>query len=138
MGSCFQFFLPTEHILQTTTNFLSQNKFNGESEIPSLDHLFKFINRCISRKITDKGALCKLFTLTFKSQIKKWFYAFTTESIHSWELFMELFLIVHKSYDYEVLCKEIQSLNEEEDEFIGVFYSNSLSHIYSLVNLLSL
>ena len=100
---------PIVNISQKTTNFLSKKKFNGESEIPIVDYLFKFIKKCTFGKITDNGALCRLFTLTFIGRIKKWFDAFMTKSFHSWEQFMELFLLAHHKYDYgEVIFDHVE------------------------------
>ena len=44
----FKFPPPTKCIFQKTINFSSKEKFNGESEIPTIDHLFKFIDKCKS------------------------------------------------------------------------------------------
>lgn len=54
----------TKCILQKTTSFLSKEKLIANSEIPIVDHVYKFHRKCLSYYIYYKGALCKLFSLT--------------------------------------------------------------------------
>lgn len=70
-------------IFQKIINFFSKEKFNHESEIPNIDHSFKFIKRYKYKNISNEGIVCRIFILTFQDQIRKWFNAFTIESIHS-------------------------------------------------------
>lgn len=86
---------PTEDILQEVANLLSKDIFDGKSEIPVVNHLHKFNKKCLYYDIYDQGILCMLFANTFKGWIKKWFNAFTTGSIHSWEQFIQLFVFAH-------------------------------------------
>jgi hypothetical protein len=61
--------------------------------------------------------------------IKKWFNAFTTDSINPWEQFTELFLCAHQNYDYVELCDEIKYLQGEEDES-SVDFDSMIIHNY--------
>lgn len=104
----FSLLHPTDRILLKTTNILSKVKFYGNNEIFALDHLYWFHNKCLSHDIFYQGPLCSLFSKTFKGWIKTWFDVFTIGSIHSWEQFMELFIIAHHNYKYDQLCDEIE------------------------------
>ena len=86
---------PNEHILKNTTNLFSKVKFNGESKIDALGHLYQFNKKCLSHDTSNQGTLCRLFTTTFEGHIKKWFDALTIVSFHSWEQFMQLFVNAH-------------------------------------------
>jgi hypothetical protein len=48
-----------------------------------------------------------------------------TKSIHSWNHFIEVFLLAHENYNYEVLVLEIENIsmhtNESLDEFYDIF-----------------
>lgn len=48
---------------------------------------------------------------------------FPTNSIHSWEYFMKLFMTMHQDYDYDQSCDEIESLQREQDDSIDDFNS---------------
>ena len=50
----------TKCVFQKKNTFLSKEKFNGESEIPIVDHLFNFIKKCISHNIYIKGAFIQV------------------------------------------------------------------------------
>lgn len=107
---------------------MSKEKFDSESEI-HVDHLFNFIKKCMSCKVTDDSVKCMIFTLTFKARIKEWLNVLPIESIQSWEQFMELFVFAHQSYNYEKLCDEIESLWREKDESI-VDFNSRIPHVH--------
>lgn len=130
LDHAFSFPHLTECIFQNIVKLLSKSKFNGDSEILVVDHLHNFIKKCISRKITNKLIVCRTFTLNFKFQIRKWFDPFTTESIHLWEHFMELFLLAHQNYDYDELCDYIEYLHRDEDESIANFNLRIIQNYY--------
>ena len=95
---------------KNTTNLMLKDKFNGESEISTFAYSFMFHRNYLSCNISNQNLICKLFSLTFTGQIRKWFNSFTIGSIHSWVQFMEIFIIVHQNYNYDQLYDEIESL----------------------------
>ena len=97
----FSFPWTTVRISLETTQLLSKVKFSSEIKIDALGHLYQFIHNHSSLNITDKGSLWRYFFGTFKGQIKKWFDAFATRSIYSWEQFMQLFFFAHHNYEYD-------------------------------------
>ena len=111
-----------------TAQLLSKVKFDGRSKIDALGHLYQFIQNSSTLNIFDQGTFCKLFTATFKGQIRKWFDAFATGSIDSWKQFMRFFVFTHQNYDYDQLCEEIESIQREEDESIADFYLRVIQH----------
>lgn len=110
---------PSQCIFQKIVDSLSKQKFNGESDIRAINHLFESITKCRSQRITNEDVVCRIFTLTLKGWIRKWFDSFTIESIHSWRQFIEIFLLVHQNYDYNKLCDKIKYLYREENESIA-------------------
>ena len=84
----FSLLQPIECILKKTTNLLSKVKFDGKSLTDSLGQLYQFNEKCLSHEIYNQGTLYRVFSMTFKGWIKKWFDAFTIKYIHSWEQFL--------------------------------------------------
>jgi hypothetical protein len=69
-------------------HFLSQLRFNGESEISTSENALHLWNCFCSHNSTDGNTICTLFTLTFVGQVKSWCETFPDTSIHTWEKFM--------------------------------------------------
>ena len=113
-----------------TTNFLLKIKFDGESDVPAINHLFNFIKKCEFHRIVANNVKYRLFVHTFKGQIRKWFEMLPTKSIHSWDHVMEMFLFAHQSYNYDELCNEIESLWKERNESLDDFHSRLLQIYY--------
>ena len=105
-------------------------KFDNESEIDALGHLYHFNEKYLSHEICDQGILCRVFTINFEGHMKKWFDAFTTGSIHSWEQFMQLFVCVHHNYNYDQSCEEIESIQREEDDSVVDIELRLIQHSY--------
>ena len=87
-------------------HFLSQLIFDGESEICTHEHALHLGIFCGSHNITDGITICKMFTLTFSSQVKKWCDTFPATSSHTSKQFMLEFLHAFENYDYDGLCAE--------------------------------
>jgi hypothetical protein len=102
-------------------HFLSQLRFDGESEISASEHALHFWKFCCSHNITDGNTICRLFTLTFAGRVKSWCETLSIASIHTWEQFMREFLHAFENYDYDNLCAEILELKKNEDESLEDF-----------------
>ena len=48
---------------------LSKNKFDGESEIPAIDHVYQFLQNCLTNHVIDEAIIGRLFVLTFKGRV---------------------------------------------------------------------
>jgi hypothetical protein len=107
LGNFFSSCSPTRNIPKKQLESLFNLKFDGESKISALDHLYQFLDECKYFDITNDNEICRFFTLTLQGQIQKWYKALLAKSIHSWNHFMEVFLLVHQNYNYEEFCLEI-------------------------------
>ena len=77
----FHFSLPV--IPFKTANLFSELTFDGEWNTSVLDHVSKFLYKCLRHKIIDPDVTCRLFSLTFQDRVKCWFESFPANSIHS-------------------------------------------------------
>ena len=62
-----------------------------------------------------------MFSLTFKGRINSWFQGFLVDYFHAWDQLVEEFLITFWDYDYDILCKQINNLQREENESLEDF-----------------
>lgn len=130
----FSLLLHTKIHPKKTINLLLKDKFSGESEISVSAHSLLFLKKYLSCKITDLGLLCRLFSLSFAGQIRKWFDTFKIGSIHSWVHFQTSFISAHQNYDYDQLCDAIESLERDEYESIDHFNSSILRNYYRFLD----
>jgi hypothetical protein len=70
----FHFSLPV--IPNKTTNLFSELTFDGEGNTSVVDHISKFLYKCLRHKNIDPNVTCKLFSLTFRDWVKCWFESF--------------------------------------------------------------
>ena len=134
----FSFPMHTETIPKKKVYLLLKDKFNSEIVISASFHSLIFRKKYLYFNIVDLGLLCRLFALTFMSQIRKLFESFTTISIHSWVHFLELFISTHYNYHYDKLCDEIESLQGDEDESIDDFDSRLCEIIIYFIMMINL
>jgi hypothetical protein len=102
-------------------SLLSKIKFYGEGEIVAFEHIFQFWKFCVSHNNTNESFICKLFTLTFTSQIKSWCDTLLVASIHTWEQFMHQIWHDFENYEYDDLCVEILDLRKNKEESLEYF-----------------
>jgi hypothetical protein len=67
---------------------------------------------CLRHKITNSNVTCRLFTLTFRGQVKVWFESFRANSIHSLFDFVFEFLLDFSNYEYDELSEELSCLRK--------------------------
>lgn len=127
LGHALNSLEPTRGMPEKQIESLSQLNFDGESNISTLNHIDGFVNRCKYFNIIVDNEICRLFTLTFIGQIRKWFLVLPENSIHSWKHFCQVFLKTHQNYSYNGLCLELDNLymydNESLDDFYNTFWS---------------
>ena len=97
----FHFSLPV--ISKKTADLFSALTFDGEGNTSAVDHISKFIYKCLRHKIIDPNVTCRLFSLTFQDRVKCWFESFLANSIHSLSEFVIEFLSDFNNYDYDEL-----------------------------------
>ena len=93
---------------------LSKNKFDGESEISAIDHVYQFLQNCLTNHVIDEAIIGRSFALTFKGQVRKWFK--TLPSQHSLQQFLGEFIYAFHDPDYEKLFVELLNLKREFNE----------------------
>jgi hypothetical protein len=72
--------------------------------------------------INDGYVICRIFTLTFASRVKRWRETLSDASIHTWEHFVHDFFHAFENYDYDKLCAEISELTKHKDESLKDFF----------------
>jgi hypothetical protein len=127
LGHAFSSCRPTRYIPKKKLESLSNLKFDGESKISAFDHLYQFMDKCkiLTSLMIMKFAGCLLSHS--KDRIQKWYKALPAKSIHSWNHFMEVFLLAHQNYNYEELCLEIENISMHADESLDEFYARFMS-----------
>jgi hypothetical protein len=113
---------PTRCFLRKPILSLIKPTYDGENGVSIVDHVLQFMIKCNSFNIINENEICRLFSLTFKGRIQEWYKTLLDKSVHSWEYFIDIFLLDHHCYDYDKLCLEIGSLSMHEDESIEEFY----------------
>jgi hypothetical protein len=53
-----------------TTNLFSEITFDDEGNTFAVEHISIFFNKCLRHNISDPNVTCRLFTLTFRGQVK--------------------------------------------------------------------
>ena len=76
--------------------------------------------------------MCRLLALTFRGKIQSWFEALLTKSIHTWEQFMDIFLISHQNYNYDELCSEQENFHKQQGETLEQLFSMYMLIFYRL------
>jgi hypothetical protein len=127
LGHAFSSCRPTRYILKKHLESLSNLKFDGESKIFSFGHIYQFMDKCKYFDITNDNEICRSFTLTFRGRIWKWYKVLPTKSIHSWDHFMEVFMLAHQNYNYEELCLEIENISMHANESLDEFHARFMS-----------
>ena len=96
---------------------LSQVKFNGKNNSSSFNHTLQFIQGVSSSDIQriDEGVLCRIFTLTFTAEARKWCKTLPVASIHSWDQFVKTFIFEFDCYDYDQVYDEIDYLGKQDE-----------------------
>ena len=112
---------------------LSQVKFNGKNDSYSFNHALQFIQRVSSSDIQriDEGVLCRIFTLTFTAEARKWCRNLPVASIHSWDQFVKAFIFEFDRYDYDQVYDEIDYLRKQDEsvrDFNMQFHLNCLKY----------
>jgi hypothetical protein len=115
------FHLSLPVIPNKTTNIFSELTFDGEGNTSAVDHISKFLYECLRHKIVDPNVTCRLFSLTFRYQVKCWFESFPSNSIHSLSEFVIEFLSEFNNYDYDELSDELSYLRKENGESFDDF-----------------
>ena len=112
---------------------LSQVKFNGKNNSSAFNHALQFIQRVSSSDIQriDEGILCRIFTLTFIAEARKWCRTLPVASIHSWDQFVKTFIFEFDCYDYDQVYDEIDYLRKQDEsvrDFNMRFHLNCLKY----------
>jgi hypothetical protein len=115
----FHFSLPS--IPNKTTNLFSELTFDGEGNTSAVDHISKFLYKCLRHKIIDPNVTCRLFSLTFRGRVRCWFESFQANSIYSFSEFLIEFLSYFNNYDYDELSEELSRLRKENGESLNDF-----------------
>ena len=95
---------------------LSQVKFNGKNNSSAFNHALQFIQRVSSYDVQriDEDVLCRIFTLTFTAEARKWCRTLPIASIHSWDQFVKTFIFEFDCYDYNQVYDEIDYLRKQD------------------------
>ena len=80
---------------------LSKNKFDGESEIFAIDHVYQFLQNCLTNHVIDEAIIGRSFALNFKDRVWKWFETFPSQ--YSLQQFLGEFIYAFHDHDYEKL-----------------------------------
>ena len=89
---------------------LIEVKFDGEGEILAQEHVLQFTYNCLVKKILDQYVLCRLLAFTFEGRVKEWFVTLPLSSVHSFEHFVDIFVLSFGHYDFVRLCDEWKQL----------------------------
>ena len=104
---------------------LSKSKFDGESEVSAIDHVYQFLQNFLTNHVIDEAIIGRSFTLTFKGQVRKWFETFPSQ--HSLQQFLGEFIYAFHNPDYEKLFVELLNLKREFDEsykdYANIFFN---------------
>jgi hypothetical protein len=88
-----------------TVSLLYKLTFDGGGYVSTKDHLNNFWCQCIKHDISNLKVLCRLFSFTFRGQIKHWFDYFPAYHIIDWFQFVDEFLDAFEKYNYNQLCE---------------------------------
>ena len=96
---------------------LSQVKFNSKNDSSAFHHALQFLHNVSNSNVQgiDEGILCRIFTLTFTAEARKWCKTLPVASIHSWDQFVKTFILEFDSYDYDQVYDEIDYLRKEDE-----------------------
>lgn len=96
---------------------LSQVKFDGKNNSSAFNHALQFIQKVSGSDIQriDEGVLCRIFTLTFTAEARKWCRTLPIASIHSWDQFVNIFILEFDCYDYDQVYDEIDYLWKQDE-----------------------
>jgi hypothetical protein len=117
-----------------TVSRLSKLTFDGGGDVSPKDHINEFWCKCIKHYISDLKVLCRLFSFTFRGQIKHWFESFLAYHIIDWFQFVEECLDDFEIYDYNQICEEFQALIINDDSPPEGF-STRIHHVICKFNL---
>ena len=96
---------------------LSQVKFNGKRNSSAFNHALQFIQNVSNLNFQgiDEGILCRIFTLTFTAEARKWCRTLLVASIHSWDQFVKALICKFDCYDYDQVYDEIKYLRKDDE-----------------------
>ena len=100
---------------------LIEVKFDGEGGILAQEHVLQFTYNCLVNKILDPDVLCRLLAFTFEGRVKEWFVTLPISSVHSFEHFVDLFVLSFGHYDFVRLCDEWKLLTRRKGESLEDF-----------------
>ena len=102
-------------------NQLREVKFDGKGEILTQEHVLRFTYNCLVNNILDQDVLCRLLAFTFEGRVKEWFVTLPLSSVHSFEHFVDLFVLSFGHYDFVRLCNECKQLIGQKGESLEDF-----------------